>query len=82
MQNERLNRKLNYGQSVYVAQVGTYASFRLVKGSIIGIRKFKTPYCDFIYAIETPLGIFEALPAEIYTSVDDFKEDVTDRVID
>ena len=80
--NERLNRKFNYGQKVYIAQVGSFAAFKLISGSIIGIRKFKTPYSDFIYTIETALGLFEALPAEIYTSVDDFKAGVEECVVE
>lgn len=79
--NERLNRKFSYGQKVYIAQVGSYAAFKLVGGEIIGIRKFKTPYSDFMYTIETALGLFEALPCEIYTSVEDFKNSIEDCVV-
>ena len=80
--NERLNRKFTYGQKVYIAQVGSYTAFKLVKGAIVGIRKFKTPYSDFLYTIETPLGLYEALPAEIYKSVDDFKAGVEECVVE
>ena len=75
------NKQFKFNQEVYIAYVGGFMAFKLLKGHVVGIRKYQCAVSEFMYAIETCYGIFECLPSEIYESVEDFKKGVEDCVI-
>lgn len=75
------NNQFKFNQEVYIADVGDFRTFKLLKGRVVGIRKYKCAFSNFMYAVETCYGIFECLPSEIYESVEDFKKSVDECVI-
>lgn len=74
-------RYFTYGQSVYIANINGGA-FELVKGKVIGIFSVCCGVGRFVYSIETYCGVHSLLGCEIFESVEQFKEEVSSRVID
>lgn len=74
-------KTFKFNQEVYIAYVGGFMTFKLLKGRIVSIRKYQCAVSDFMYGVETCYGIFEALPDEIYASVEEFKNGVQDCVV-
>ena len=79
---ETLNKVFKYNAVVYVAMCDDYGDFSLVKGHVRGVRKFKTAVSEYRFLVETPLGEVDALPFNIYESVEDFKNAVSSRVVE
>lgn len=77
----RLNKAFKFNSSVFVAVVGDFGDFRLIKGRVSAVREFKTAFSKVIYTIETLDGRFEVLPCNIFESVEEFIADVPQRVI-
>lgn len=76
----RLNKAFRFNSNVYVVRFGAYCDYSLVKGRVVGVRKFNTAYSDLLYTIDTTEGIVEALPCNIYESVKDFIDEAKHHV--
>lgn len=76
----KLNKSFRFNSNVYVVRFGAYCDYSLVKGRVVGVREFNTAYSDLLYTIDTAEGIVEALPCNIYESVNDFIDEAKHHV--
>lgn len=78
----KLNKAFRFNSNVYVVRFGDYCDYCLVKGRVVGVREFRTAYSDLIYTIDTGDGCVEALPCNIYESVQEFIDEAKQRVVE
>ena len=78
----RLNKAFKFNASVYVVQFGAFGDYSLVKGRVVGVREFSTAYSSLLYAIDTAEGLVEALPCNIYESVEEFIDEAKQHVVE
>lgn len=74
-------KKFKFGESVYVV-LSEDGDYRLIKGKIAGVREYKTASSSVIYAVTTPESVGYYLPSMLYRSVDEFKEEVINHVVE
>lgn len=77
----RLNKAFRFNSNVYVVRFGAFGDYSLVKGRVVGVREFRTAYSSLLYSVETPEGCVEALPCNIYESVEEFESEVSLHVV-
>ena len=78
----KLNKAFRFNSTVYVVRFGAYCDYSLVKGRVVGVREFSTAYSSLLYAIDTAEGLVEALPCNIYESVEEFESEVSLHVVE
>ena len=78
----KLNKAFRFNSNVYVVIFGPYCDYSLVKGRVVGVREFSTAYSSLLYTIDTLDGRVEALPCNIYESVQEFIDEVKQRVVE
>lgn len=76
-----MEKVFKFGQSVYVAIIYG-GSFELAKGKVIGVFSVSSAVGKFMYSIETCRGVYSVMGCEIFESVEQFKEEVSSRVIE
>lgn len=72
------NKKLKMGDKVYIV----LENFDIVKGSIIGARRFVTAFGNLLFLISTPIGTFERFACDVFASVEEIQQEIPNRVID
>lgn len=75
-------KSFKFGQKVYLPLCDRGLNFELVRGTIEGVRKYKTSTSNYAYSVSTPRGNFEVLDCDIYESVDDFITDIKNCVVE
>lgn len=78
----RLNKAFRFNSNVYVVRFGAFGDYSLVKGRVVGVREFRTAYSSLLYSIDTAEGLVEALPCNIYESVEEFESEVSLHVVE
>ncbi len=78
----RLNKAFRFNSNVYVVYFGAYCDYSLVKGRVVGVREFRTAYSSLLYTIDTAYGRVEALPCNIYESVQEFIDEAKQHVVE
>lgn len=78
----RLNKAFRFNSNVYVVRFGAYCDYSLVKGRVVGVREFRTAYSSLLYTIDTAYGRVEALPCNIYESVQEFIDEAKQHVVE
>lgn len=78
----RLNKAFRFNSSVYVVRFGAFCDYSLVKGRVVGVREFRTAYSSLLYSIDTAEGLVEALPCNIYESVEEFIDEAKQHVVE
>ena len=82
MENNKLNKAFRFNSNVYVVLIDIYGNYSLVKGRVVGVREYQTAYSKLLYTIETAYGRVEALPCNIYESVQEFIDEAKQHVIE
>lgn len=78
----RLNKAFRFNSYVFVVHFGAYGDYSLVKGRVVGVREFRTAYSSLLYTIDTAYGRVEALPCNIYESVQEFIDEAKQHVVE
>lgn len=78
----KLNKAFRFNSNVYVVRFGAYGDYSLVKGRVVGVREFRTAYSSLLYTIDMPEGRVEALPCNIYESVQKFIDEAKQHVVE
>ena len=78
----KLNKAFRFNSNVYVVRFGAFCDYSLVKGRVVGVREFRTAYSSLLYSIDTPEGRVEALPCNIYESVQEFIDEAKQHVVE
>lgn len=78
----KLNKAFRFNSNVYVVLCGDFGDYSLAKGRVVGVREFRTAYSSLIYTIDTADGRIEALPCNIYESVQEFIDEAKQHVVE
>lgn len=76
-----MSKKFKFGESVYVV-LAEDNGYRLVRGIVAGIRKYGTASDLYVYFVETAFYNGYFFSNDIYKSVEEFKEEAINHVVE